>query len=98
MLEYCASTQETASVGARARPSHAAAGLALEAAAGTSHAAKKTSLPPVQSPFKGHIPNHNQRGAARARRKLKCFVSSPETPRTPNMRVCSAYATKYSPE
>ena len=53
----CASSPETVSTGAQAPHKICGAGLALEAAASTSHygrASKETSLPPVRRPSMGH--------------------------------------------
>ena len=66
---------------ARLRCATRGAGLALEAAAGTSHhgrAPKERGLSPVQCLYVA-MTDHNQRGTARARSKLECCASSPET-------------------
>ena len=58
-LECCVSFPETASAGARALHDTSGAGLASDAAAGTSHhsrPSKKRGLSPTQCPFMGHTP------------------------------------------
>jgi hypothetical protein len=79
-LECCVTSPGTAKARACALASHAAAGFALEAAAGTSRhsrAPKERSLPPVQHSLVG--PKQTVTSAALcARSKLEC-CASPES-------------------
>ena len=80
-LKYCVSSPETASGGAWAFAAHAAAGLALGAAADTSphgRVPKKSSRPPLQRYC--IWPKQTATSAAwRARGKLEYCAPSPET-------------------
>ena len=81
-LDCCASSPATASAGARVLASHAAAGLALEATAGTSYhgrAPKERALSSVQHPsiVHGSITTSVARRARSS--KLDCCASSPAT-------------------
>ena len=67
---------------ARVRCASSGAGMALEAAAGTSHhgrAPRKRGLSPTLYFCCCACGDHNQRGTARTHRNLECCASSPKT-------------------